>query len=156
MIDSWKDRFIESLRDLRRREDRGALATLRRGLRQEVPYEAYRYLPADLKPWDEDAALLVASLFALHPGEGGSGNLGAAFGKIPERSDSTQRRFMALLNCHGEDLRNHLRQAVSLLKSKEVPIDWCQLLEDVLHWDHPDHYVQKNWAKRYWTKQKED
>ena len=155
MTDSWRDRFIGSLRGLHQRDDRAALATLRRAHGGETPYEAYRYLPADLRPWEEEAALLIASLFALHPGEGGRGTLGTAFRRMLEKTDSVEGRFMALLNSHVDDLPNHLRQAVSLLKSKEVPIDWRKLLDDILLWDHPKHCIQKRWARNFWVGGKE-
>lgn len=102
--------------------------------------------------------MLVASLFALHPAEGGSGNLGAAFARLraSDRTESTEKRFLALLNCHRDDLTNHVRQAVCLLKSKEIPVNWDQLIEDLLNWDNPDRLVQKDWAKSYWTGAKED
>lgn len=150
----WRDRFIEHLEKLRDQENRGALATLRRGLGYPpgTAPEMYSYVV----PWvpqyrsAEDAAFLVAALFALHPQPGGQGTLGAAFARITESNDSIEQRFVALLNCHRDDLPHHLRQAVSLLRSKDVPVDWKRLLLDVLGWDHDDRYVQRNWARDFW------
>jgi len=148
--------FITYLEGLR--EDRGALAALRRGLGQPpgtVP-GMYRYvvpwLPADAPPWLEDAYYLVAALLAYHPASGGSGNMGNHFARTCDRGDNSavERRFTALLAAHPEDLGFYLRQAVSFVKSKDVPVNWHQLLSDVLAWGHPDRYVQRAWARAFW------
>lgn len=165
----WVYRFVKRLEDLV--GDRGAMAELRRGHGQQPPLEAYRYLPSGLKPREEDAALLVAQLFARwHQGKDSSpsseGNLGASFRQLAERMkrdanmkewpESVERRFVALLNRHRDDLHHHLRQAVSLLKSREVAIDWSRLLRDILYWSREDGFVQKNWARAFWTGREDD
>jgi CRISPR system Cascade subunit CasB len=148
--------YLEGLRD-----DRGALAALRRGLGQPpgTVADMYRYvvpwLSDDARPWREDAYYLIAALFAYHPMEGGTGNLGDHFACAREpRGDNTaiERRFTALLAAHPDDLPSYLRQAVSFLKSKVVPINWHQLLSDVMAWSHPDlrDRVQKDWARAFW------
>ncbi len=154
-----KHPFITYLEDLRDRDDRGALAALRRGLGQEPgrAVEMYRYVV----PWirdqasrqEERAFYLIAALFAYHPDPGGWGNLGDAFRRtLDPQGDNTaiERRFTALLAAHPDDLPFYLRQAVGFLKSKEVALDWHQLLVDRLAWDHPEGYVQKQWARSFW------
>jgi CRISPR system Cascade subunit CasB len=146
--------YLESLRD-----DRAALAALRRGLGQpagSVP-DMYRYvvpwLPAEAPARLEDATYMVAALFAYHPAAGGTGNMGDHFAHTRDpQGDNTaiERRFIALLAAHPDDLGFYLRQAVSFLRSKEVPVNWHQLLSDVLAWSHPDRYVQKRWARAFW------
>lgn len=146
--------YLESLR-----ENRGALAALRRGLGQPpgTVREMYPYIvpwiPADASRQREAAYYLIASLFAYHPAPGGVGNLGDAFAQtLTPRGDNTaiERRFTILLASHPEDLPFHLRQAIGFLRSKEVPINWHQLFADLLAWDHPDGYVQKRWARAFW------
>ena len=78
--------------------------------------------------------------------------MGTAFAMVKERSESLEKRFIALLNCHRDDLPNHLRQAVSLLKSKDVPINWHRLLRDILSWDHETRFVQQQWAGELWQR----
>lgn len=148
--------YLESLR-----EDRAALAALRRGLGQPpgtVP-DMYRYvvpwLPADAPSWREDATYTVAALFAYHPAAGGSGNMGDHFARARDpQGDHTaiERRFTALLAAHPDDLPFYLRQAVSFLRSKEVPVNWHRLLSDLLAWGHPERrpQVQKRWASAFW------
>ena len=152
--ESWVDYFVAHLEDLRQRENRGALAALRRGL-GSAPGSVPAMYPHIL-PWAphnrvaENACCIIGSLFALHPDPGGAGNMGNAFAKVGDRTESLEKRFVALLNCHYDDLPNHLRQAVSLLKSKDVPIDWRQLLWNVVSWDHEARFVQKQWAREFW------
>jgi len=146
--------YLESLCN-----DRGALAALRRGLGQPpgtvasmYPYVAH-WLSEDTPTWQEAAYYLIASLFAYHPAEGGVGNMGRHFARTRDpQGDNTaiERRFTALLAAHPDDLDFYLRQAVSFLKSKQVPVNWHQLLSDVLAWGHPDRYVQKQWARAFW------
>ena len=147
---------LENLRD-----NRGALAALRRGLGHPPGTVAsmYRYvvpwLSDDTLPWQENAYYLTAALFAYHPSKGGAGNLGDHFAHIraPQGDDTAiERRFTALLAAHPDDLGFYLRQAISFLKSKDVPINWHQLLPDVMAWSHPDYRerVQKNWARAFW------
>jgi CRISPR system Cascade subunit CasB len=149
--------FVEHLEDLR--NDRAALAALRRGLGQApgTVADMYRYvvpwLPDDAPPWREDAYYLVAALFAYHPDTGGTGNVGRHFAhtRDPQGDDTAiERRFTALLAAHPDDLGFYLRQAISFLKSKEVPVNWHQLLPDLLSWGHPKRYVQKAWARAFW------
>ena len=156
--DWWGRRLVESL--AARRDDprgRGALADLRRALQRPPGKDAnvFRYvvpyLPAE-RGWTETAAFLVASLFAAHPDAGGSGTLGASFRQLTDKanSESIERRFVVLLNKAAEDVASHLRQAVSLLKANDVPVDWERLLRDLLAWDHPEGYVQRAWARDFW------
>ncbi len=145
--------FITCLERLR--DDRGALAALRRGLGQPpgTVADMYRYVVPWLPDDSEAAYYLIAALFAYHPDAGGTGNMGRHFARTRDpQGDNTaiERRFTALLAAHPDDLDFYLRQAVSFLKSKEVPVYWHQLLSDVLAWDHPDRYVQQQWARAFW------
>lgn len=150
--------FINFLQSLAESQDRGALASLRRGLGQPpgTAAEMFRYVVPYLPPHpsraQEAAYYLVASLFALHPQAGGRGNMGdhLAQTRTEGGGDALERRFTALLAAHPDDLPFYLRQAVSYLKSREVPVNWNQLFKDLLAWDHPDRYVQKAWANAFW------
>lgn len=158
--------FIDYLESLAQRENRGALAALRRGLGQPPGTVAAMYpyvvpwLPADARPWQEDVYYLVASLFSLHPAPGGSGNLGDSYrraaAKEPatpageERISPTERRFTVLLAAHPDDLPDRLRQAIGFLASKDVPVDWRQLFQDLPYWGDPSRRVQRDWARAFW------
>ncbi|MCL4465049.1 MAG: type I-E CRISPR-associated protein Cse2/CasB [Chloroflexi bacterium] len=156
--------FVEHLESLVAAQDRAALAALRRGLGKdpgtvaEMHRHVVPWLPASSSSWQEDAYYLVAALFAWHQGSwhtddaSGATNLGASFARLAAsvESDSVESRFVAMLNCHSDDLPTHLRHAVGLLKSKEIPIDWSQLLRDVQNWGLESRRVQRSWARAYW------
>lgn len=161
-----EERFVAYLQGLVDTDDRAPLASLRRGLGKSPgeAAEALRYvlprMPQGASRWDEDAYFLVGSLFALHqinwPSSEDSRqatNLGASFARLASEveSGSIEQRFVALLNCHQDDLPTHLRHAVSLLKSKDVPIDWARLLRNIRGWNHADRYVQREWAGAFWA-----
>lgn len=165
--------FITYLQSLKEKEDRAALAALRRGLGQppghapEMHPYVVRFLPKNAYPnsWQEQSYYLIASLYGLHPENGSGPNLGHHFAQTtvgdPERDKAIERRFTALLTTHPDDLDFYLRQAISFLKSKEVKINWHQLFKDVLAWENPDWRanVQKRWARYFWEapkKQKDD
>lgn len=161
---SLEEEFVESLADLYRRNDRAALAALRRGLGKAPgeAMEAYRYVArfaARCKyPSQEESLYHVATLFGLYPSDSRSGNdsmttnLGASLRELKGKLDSggVERRFVALLNSHRDELADHLRQIISLLKSKDVTINWLRLLVDINRWDNDDRRVQREWAKAYW------
>ncbi len=165
----FSEAFIARLERLVKEGDRGALATLRRGLGKEIPFEAYRFMPFSPAEWQERAALLVGPLFALwHQGKDELGKtqededlgdsmlqlVNAMVRKGTERDramKSVERRFSALLNCHVDDLKPHLRHAVSLLRSYEVPVNWRLLMRHVQHWSHENHWVQHEWARSFWA-----
>jgi CRISPR system Cascade subunit CasB len=156
---------------------RAALAALRRGLGRrpgtvaEVEPHVAPYLPETPSRRD-DAYYLVASLFALHPEGGwqrapderGPTNLGASFRRLQAKEreqggtgENVDKRFVALLNAHAEDLPEHLRHAISLLKAHNVPVDWRELLRGLLSWDAnsrswdaDSRRVQRAWARAYW------
>ncbi|NLX43893.1 MAG: type I-E CRISPR-associated protein Cse2/CasB [Chloroflexi bacterium] len=175
-LTSRKVPFVERLEDLANREDRGALAALRRGLGQPAGTVSAMYpwvvpwLPENCPPWTEATYYTVASLFALHPSSGRDANLGvslrraggsdsSAGGDAGEGSGgamaSVERRLVALLAANSEDLPGLLRQAISLLRSKEIPVNWHQLFLDLQQWGAPSRRVQRTWAAGFWGRSAE-
>jgi CRISPR system Cascade subunit CasB len=152
--------YLESLRD-----DRGALAALRRGLGQPpgTVADMYRYvvpwLPSEASHQQEVAHYLLAALFGSHPAEGGTGNMGNHFARtLDPKGDNTaiERRFTALLAAHPDDLDTYLRQAVSFLRSKDVPINWHRLFYDLQRWGYQNRPVQREWAGAFWGRPQEN
>src|SRR5205807_6111401 len=92
----------------------------------------YRALgDASLPPWEEEPYFIVAPLFALYP----SGtwpreqtapfephDLGVSFARLAAQteSESIEKRFQGLLDSHSDDLPEHMRHAVSLLRAHHV------------------------------------
>jgi CRISPR system Cascade subunit CasB len=160
----WQDRFLSALRKVAPEDpehwDRGALAELRRGLHGEswrVLARVGRVFSVVKDDKFIDAAILLGGLFAMHPKPGGYRTIGHAFSNIKDESGSIEKRFVALLDADKEDLGDHLRHAISLLKAKNdsAAINWSRLLQDILDWENPSRYVQRQWARDYWDEPKE-
>ncbi len=165
-------RFAEWLKRLAEQQDRATLAALRRGLAMDAADLSWmlRYLPAGLGgARDEEAACQVAALFAYYPKpwpdelkEGHLTNVGASLAmmvaeerqKTKETPASVESRFEAILHSHPEDLFQHLRRIVGLLKSNEIPVDWAQLLHDVRRWGWENRQAQWEWARAFWRPEK--
>ncbi|HXF64756.1 MAG TPA: type I-E CRISPR-associated protein Cse2/CasB [Caldilineaceae bacterium] len=147
-------------------ENRAAMAHLRRGLGQprSMAPEMHRYLlpllPERISRWDEQSYYLIAALFALHPKSTTTGNLGEHFARtVAQAGDSgreaVERRFIALLDAHPDDLAFHLRQAIGYLRAREeTPVHWQRLLYDVMDWGRHDRRpeVQRRWAQGFWRR----
>ncbi|SRR5258708_11860133 len=157
--------FTDYLATLARQENRAALAALRRGLGKSpdgvaemFPY-VMPFIGEHMPTRRQDDYFLVASLFAAHPliwsparDQRELTNLGASFRRLRAafESGSIEKRFVALLNAEREDLPEHLRHAVSLLKAHEIPVNWERLLRDLAWWDSERRSVQRDWARAYW------
>lgn len=171
--EQWKNlsvpRLIRGLRALaepEERANRAALAALRRGLGKR-PGEAPEMFPVlipllpqgRLRRWDETCAYTVAALFAVHPASWDGAedgrrrrNLGASLRRLRDATDSDgpERRMVALLNSASDDLPEHLRGGVALLRGRAVPVDWNQLTYDLLAWNFASREVQRRWAAAFW------
>ena len=144
--------FVRSLYGLAEREDRAALAKLRRSLVQPLaamPYVA-PYLRREATANEERAYSLVAGLFAIHP-TAGHQTLAVALRMLSDRSDSVALRFRALLDAASDDVGDHLRHAVSLVRGADIAIDFNDLFWTVLTWNREDQRAQRAWARQFWA-----
>lgn len=160
MSDSTIHPFIQYLVNLKQNENRGAMAHLRRGLGKKpgTVAEMYPYvspwLNAEMPRGARDNYYIVASLFALHGEHQQGANLGGAFHQVwvdSDKSASIEKRFVNLLNANREELPNRLRHIVSLLKSRQVQLDFDRLFKDLRWWDSEFKSVQEHWARSFWT-----
>ncbi|SFQ83060.1 CRISPR system Cascade subunit CasB [Halopseudomonas formosensis] len=135
-------RFLSHLQRL----DREALAKLRHSL----AFDPGTYSPAfpyverfvSKEAHERDARRLalyaVAGLFARHPRTGTQG-FASAFAELfrHRKSESLEKRFVALLAADAENIHDYLRQAVSLLAADEIPMNHATLLDDLALWMNP-------------------
>lgn len=161
----WAVGLVEQLTKLADPDNpnRAALAHLRRGLDASPDYVLgrvgwlFRSVPDETHDRHAlDAALLAAGLFAWTKGECRQVpgiNFGEAFGSNLNQEDKEKRekRFVDLLDTSREELAYKLRQAVSLIAKDAVGLDWTELIRHLAHWDHPDRWVQKEWARGFWS-----
>jgi CRISPR system Cascade subunit CasB len=156
--------FIEWLEKLNERDTK-VRATLRRSLSFDPGAfpSAYPYVEPFLKgddvPWRRKVHYLVAGLWAQHRGDGGDvgrslGSACATHAASKKGSDSTERRFIALLDADRDQLPHRLRQMVALLKG--FPLDWDSLLRDLLGWTVPEKPVQNRWARDFYRNTTQD
>lgn len=154
--DSPITQFIERLKGL----DPGDRARLKRnaGNSLEEARQAtglfFRLLPPTVNRYHEPWYFLVATLYPLaEPGQ--TGNLGHALHlarqKRTQGGAGFDRRFEVLLDADDDQVSFRLRQIVRLLHSAEIPIDWPQLLQDLIRWNHPKRFVQESWARSYYA-----
>lgn len=162
-------RFVEGVMKL----DKGELAMLRRNVGNTLAEARgvawiYRLIPDTVSSRDAEVYFLVATLIALSMSGSRAEKLDKNSNYTPRlqsgfgvslrllRSNANQeaidRRFGILLDSTDfETLAFRLRQIVKLVLSKEVGVHWARLLQDLLRWNHPDKYVQKQWARDYYT-----
>ena len=112
----------------------------------------YRLMGQAIPDYQEDIYFLVATLFPLAEG-GGEGNLGDALHKAQSQNTlkGLDRRIEVLLDSDRVQLPFRLRQAIHFIQSNRVKVNWSRLLQDLLNWDHPDRFVQKSWARAYFS-----
>jgi CRISPR system Cascade subunit CasB len=179
-------KFIGHLEKLVKEQDRGALAALRRGLGKppgtvrEMDTHVLPYLPPDTSEKQENAYYLVGALFAYwHQGKDTVDpnppvNIGASLydlvkqdvaadtsnqklgDKWKNAEKRVEKRLIALLNCHQDDLPDHLRHTISLLKTKDIPVKWLQLLNHIQNWQRESRDVQRSWARQFWRFSSQD
>ena len=157
------ERFLEHLGRLKEK-DTGAMARLRHSLAHEPGAYPPAYAYVERFVGDEDrefsahrrALYLVAGLFARHPSQSSTpfprvlGELQRAMG---DNGDGVERRFIALLNTDADSVSEHLRHAVSLLKSKEKGFDYASLLDDLSRWMNPNSdpdRLRQKWAREFY------
>jgi len=162
-IDERIDGFVRHLCRLAsdKNPDRGALADLRSGLslppgqahkmhKHIVPYLGERDGRSD--KW----FYVVGALFGLHRSHRPKVSLAKAFRKLArEGSHSIEKRFLALLQSHPNDLHKHLGAAAGLLKSKDIAFDYAELLHDLTRWSDPEKLVQNRWARDFYRSSKQ-
>lgn len=121
-----------------------------------VFYQALPYEVLDNLYLHEDY-FLVATLFPLTPHQQGRGTLGSTLHRVRsirgggDQLNSLDRRFQTLIDSEREQLPFRLRQAVRLAAAADQPIDWAQLLSDLLAWNLDGRPVQLRWATDYFV-----
>lgn len=151
--------FIQALR--RAQNDRGKMASLRRGLSPATVMDAWPVIAAlggQIGQPGESVHLDIAALFATHPQESNARNFGETCRAIAsaDSSDNTileshERRFRRLLACdRAEDLSGQLRTWVRLAASKGVGVNYENLFDDLDWWNSSTSRIRVRWARSFW------
>lgn len=190
MSSSHPTACVNRLEMLYKKRDRGALATLRRGLFDPLDSPALFQVVGsaidedlhrleaerEVTPWERerhtDARLVASALFGhyIQPfvatrnrpstdsfqkywqDMGASARLlrNAIENEGRAGAESLDQRVTALINSHVDDLPNRLRHLVHLMRSHTVPIDFRQLVSDLVQWSQDPQPVRRRWARAYW------
>ena len=163
--------FIKAIRELKE-SDKGRYASLKRGGGNTLGESRnvawfHGILGRYAKGRNEETYYLIATLMPLNK-HSLSGNFANSLKILKTKKTneaSIDKRFNILLDADfdreggeaaGGELSFRLRQLVKLLASKEVGVDWAQLLIDLKRWGDVKKQVQKRWAKSFYTSSASD
>ncbi len=141
-----------------RRNDRGMMAVLKCALTNGKRHRAWPVLGrfnAIGDSFEHVVMQTIAGLYAMHPEEGESGNIGALCRKIADRrnekrediSSSISARVQHLLQAERHEICDRVVRIVLYAKSQSLPVDY-DTLENDLRWWGPR--VKNRWASSFW------
>ena len=113
-------------------------------------------LTGEESAWRREVTYLAAALWAMHWRDGrgrqrmGLGAACAALRASSRGSESTERRFINLLDADRDQLPHRLRQVIGLLK--DYDLDFQALLTGLLHWEDDRKRTQNLWARDFYRK----
>ncbi|HVR37420.1 MAG TPA: type I-E CRISPR-associated protein Cse2/CasB [Methylomirabilota bacterium] len=147
--------FVRQLLAIAKREDRGMLADLKKGLSHATRGKALQTLGrlgAFRGNFPLEIFQTVGALFALHPKHAPIGNLGVTCRHVAkDREEAFDRRFRRLLACDTlDDLCGQLPGIVKMAKSADKLVDYDQLFTDLNRFRFNPQRVKIDWARRYW------
>jgi CRISPR system Cascade subunit CasB len=159
-------RFVEHLEQLAT-HNRAALASLRRSLAfapgtyaAAMPYVEPFTAQGDIGQAQREALYVTAGLFAANPRHRDGQPFPAALAEVRlrrkdariDKSESIEKRFIALLGADADALPVHLRHANSLLAAAELGFDVAQLASDLEAWLDPWRDTQRDHARQRWAR----
>jgi len=137
-------RMLAYLRQLK--NDRGAMADLRCALNPTKLPRAWPLL-ARIGGIGNPRIETLAGLFAYHPNEIDTGNLGTTCLRLKEQNQSFDARFRRLLACDRDEICERLRPVILAAKAKGIPVNYEKLFADLCYWGGT---VKAHWAREYW------
>jgi CRISPR type I-E-associated protein CasB/Cse2 len=148
--------FVGALRRIR--EDRGKLAALRRGLTDNprMHIDAWPVVAGLGGDIGQPIFVAVGALFASHPLESNARNFGETCRRIAQGDgkeiiESFERRFRRLLACSEvRDVIGQLRSWVRLADSKNVGVNYENLMFDLMLWNKYADEIRVKWARAFW------
>lgn len=162
--------FLKNLHD-RVEHDNGAKAILKRALSGEPHHlrRTYPFLLPYLKgipEYQQNIWMQVAclSVYYCHPDKIAIREEQKNFGQSCQQlaidkassgeylSQAVERRVQSLLDTSLTDIWTPMTALIRQIKtaSVEIPIDFPRLIYDLCRWEHPDQYIQDQWARSFW------
>src|SRR5271157_1806947 len=137
-------RLLAYLRRLK--NDRGAMAALRCALSPSKLPRAWPLLK-QVGGIGNPRIETIAGLFAYHPDEAPTGNLGKTCRRLRVTTEWFDARFGRLLACDRDQICERLRPVILAAKAKGIPINYAELFTDLHCWGSN---VKARWAREYW------
>ena len=137
-------KFLGLLRSLK--NDRGAMSDLRSALKPSQRYRAWPLL-GSVGGIGNIIYETVAGLYAYHPDETKTGNLGTTCRNLSAEHNTFEARFLRLLTCDREEVCERITPIIMAAKAKSVALNYEQLFVDLCYWGDN---VKKRWASEYW------
>jgi len=147
--------LVRTLTELAHRDDRAALARLRRALNPTGIVGAYRYLHESVEQGDKlEGVALLAALFGHNPLHDHSNrtSIGSACAMLAkgESTDAAERRFNRLLSADRDGLAVDLLGVAKRADQKGIHIDYELLAVHIRNWANSDRHVQLAWARDFY------
>lgn len=114
----------------------------------------YQLLPAEFHGQEriEKACFLVATNFPVSPRRA-SASFGVSLREFAKWCDGGERYAKAVLNALRksslDSISYYLAHTLAWMGIYHVPIDWRQLLVDLLRWEEAGRPVQRQWARDF-------
>lgn len=157
---SPQERASYLLKELEKlRDDRGAMANLRRGLSHATEYRAWPWVARWCNLENDRQRIIyttVAAAFASHPENENTGNVGTVMRELvpsdqrnAEGLQSFDKHFRRLLTCQSaEEVCERLPRLIKAASQKDLPINYVELFKDLCYWGER---VKIRWAAAYWN-----
>lgn len=163
MNQKFTESFVHHLEGMA--SDRGKLATLRKGLIENQAQAAWllinQFMNFD-RPYQTKALQTVGGLFGHHPKNTDTGNFGSLCHQMIDADEKQKmaqgesgpisRHFQYALAANGEEIFPRVRRLVLRAKRDEIPINYTQLLDDLLGWEstYRKERIKLSWGKAFW------
>lgn len=149
---------------LRNANNKRVMALLRCGLVENTEMRAWpllAHLDGIGNKQQARAVRTVAGLFALHPHNCTSGNMGDVCRQLcgsderpwerdPETNNGpgpVERRFLYLLNADRDEICGRVCRLVQYAGSKDIPVNYAALEKDLSEWPR----AREPWATAFWA-----
>lgn len=164
MSQTSTESFVQYLQGMK--NDRGKLATLRKGLIVNQAHMTWpllsRFIIKFDDPYQIKAIQTVAGLFAHHQKNSvTAGNFGSLCHQLLDtdekkkiakgESGSISRNFQYTLAANGDEIFARVKRLVLRAKRDEIPVNYFQLTEDLLYWNsYKKERIKLAWGKEFW------
>ncbi|MBU0992011.1 MAG: type I-E CRISPR-associated protein Cse2/CasB [Proteobacteria bacterium] len=163
MSQTFEENFVQSLEKMS--DDRGKLATLRRGLIDNQAHTTWPLLSRFMNfnnPYQIKLLQTVAGLYGHHTKTTTKGNFGDLCYLLLDNEEKEKifkgesgpisRNFQYVMAARGEEIFSRVRRLVLRAKREEIPVNYIQLARDLFGWQSPykKEKVKLKWGKAFW------